>query len=274
MTKTKERENQIEKERKVVFIPVESIMPNRCQPRTRFEQESLERLSSSIKEYGIIQPLTVRENPEKSNYSSFQYELIAGERRLRAAKQIGIKEVPCIIIESDTKKSAELAIIENLHRDDLNIFEEAAAIASLIALHKLTQEQIAIQLSLTQASIANKLRLLKLSEPEKAVILSNNLTERHARALLRVKSADERQRILSHVVTHSLNVKQTEEYIDRLIAPTDTKSEAKIYNYQDLISGINRAVESTRSSGLTVRTLQTETDSDIIYTVQIPKLTI
>ena len=274
MTKTKERENQIEKERKVVFIPVESIMPNRCQPRTRFEQESLERLSSSIKEYGIIQPLTVRENPEKSNYSSFQYELIAGERRLRAAKQIGIKEVPCIIIESDTKKSAELAIIENLHRDDLNIFEEAAAIASLIALHKLTQEQIAIQLSLTQASIANKLRLLKLSEPEKAVILSNNLTERHARALLRVKSADERQRILSHVVTHSLNVKQTEEYIDRLIAPTDTKSEAKIYNYQDLISGINTAVESTRSSGLTVRTLQTETDSDIIYTVQIPKLTI
>ena len=274
MTKTKERENQIEKERRVVFIPVESIMPNRCQPRTRFEQESLERLSSSIKEYGIIQPLTVRENPEKSNYSSFQYELIAGERRLRAAKQIGIKEVPCIIIESDTKKSAELAIIENLHRDDLNIFEEAAAIASLIALHKLTQEQIAIQLSLTQASIANKLRLLKLSEPEKAVILSNNLTERHARALLRVKSADERQRILSHVVTHSLNVKQTEEYIDRLIAPTETKSEAKIYNYQDLISGLNRAVESTRSSGLTVRTLQTETDSDIIYTVQIPKLTI
>lgn len=274
MNKIKEREKNTEKEGRVVFIPVESIMPNRCQPRTRFEQDSLERLSSSIKEYGIIQPLTVRENPEKSSYSSFQYELIAGERRLRAAKQIGLKEVPCIIIESDTKKSAELAIIENLHRDDLNIFEEASAIASLIALHKLTQEQIAIQLSLTQASIANKLRLLKLSEPEKSVILSNNLTERHARALLRIKSTDERQRTLSHIVSHSLNVKQTEEYIDKLIAPTETKTEPKIYNYQDLISGITKAVEFTRNNGLTVRTLQTETDSDIIYTVQIPKTSV
>lgn len=271
MTKTKEIEKTTEKERRVTFIPVESIMPNRCQPRTRFEQESLERLSASIKEYGIIQPLTVRENPEKSNFSSFQYELIAGERRLRAAKAIGIKEVPCIIIESDTKKSAEMAIIENLHRDDLNIFEEAAAIASLIALHKLTQEQIALQLSLTQASIANKLRLLKLSEPEKAVILSNNLTERHARALLRVKSAEDRQRILSHVVAHSLNVKQTEEYIDRLITPPDAREETRVYTYQNLLHGITRAIELTRSGGLTVRTLQTETDSDIIYTIQIPK---
>ena len=274
MNKIKEREKINEKEGRVIFIPVESIMPNRCQPRTRFEQESLERLSNSIKEYGIIQPLTVRENPEKSSYSSFQYELIAGERRLRAAKQIGIKEVPCIIIESDTKKSAELAIIENLHRDDLNIFEEASAIASLIALHKLTQEQIAIQLSLTQASIANKLRLLKLSEPEKSVILSNNLTERHARALLRIKSADERQRTLSHIVANSLNVKQTEEYIDKLIAPPELKQETRIYNYQDLISGITKAVEFTRNNGLAVRTLQTETDTDIIYTVQIPKHTI
>ena len=270
MNRAKEREQTAEKEGRVVFIPVESIMPNRCQPRTRFEQESLARLSDSIKEYGIIQPLTVRENPEKSSYSSFQYELIAGERRLRAAKQIGIKEVPCIIIESDTKKSAELAIIENLHRDDLNIFEEASAIASLIALHKLTQEQIALQLSLTQAAIANKLRLLKLSEPEKSVILSNNLTERHARALLRIKSADERRKTLSHIVSHSLNVKQTEEYIDKLITPTEVKTE-KFCNYQTLITGIIKAIEATRNNGLTVRTLQTETDSDIVLTVQIPK---
>ncbi len=271
--KTNEVEKTQEREEKVVFIPVESIMPNRCQPRTQFEQESLQRLSKSIKEYGIIQPLTVRENPEKSTYSSFQYELIAGERRLRAAKLIGIKEVPCIIIQSDTKKSAELAIIENLHRDDLNIFEEAAAIASLIALHKLTQEQIAIQLSLTQASIANKLRLLKLTDYERSLILSNGLTERHARALLRLKSSEERQKTLTHIVSNSLNVKQTEEYIEKLISPS-VPEQRRAYNYQTLISGITRAVESTRNSGLTVRTLQTETDSDIIYTIQIPKQTV
>ena len=268
--KTNVVENTQEREEKVIFIPVESIMPNRCQPRTQFEQESLQRLSNSIKEYGIIQPLTVRENPEKSTYSSFQYELIAGERRLRAAKQIGIKEVPCIVIESDTKKSAELAIIENLHRDDLNIFEEAAAIASLIALHKLTQEQIAIQLSLTQASIANKLRLLRLTEYEKSLILSNGLTERHARALLKLKSEEDRQKTLSHIISHSLNVKQTEEYIEKLTSTTNTEQK-RTFTYQSLMLGINRAVESTRNSGLTVRTLQTETDSDIIYTIQIPK---
>ena len=149
------------------MIDIERIMPNRAQPRTIFDNESLSALSESIKTHGIIQPLTVRPYPDKSNLSNFQYELIAGERRLRASKLAGLKKVPCIVTESDTRTSAALAIIENLHRSDLNVFEEATAIAALIEIYKLTQEEAAQKLSMTQAAVANKLRLLKLTAKEK-----------------------------------------------------------------------------------------------------------
>ena len=185
------------KNQEVIQIPTEAIMPNRSQPRTTFENESLHRLAESIRKYGILQPLTVRKTDENSRFSIFKYELVAGERRLRASKLLGLPTVPCIVIETDTQTSAALAIIENLHRDDLNIFEESAAIASLIELYKLTQEQIALQLSLTQAAVANKLRLLRLSAEERAFILEHNLTERHARALLRIKDAGERKSVLA-----------------------------------------------------------------------------
>lgn len=264
--------NENATENTVQLIKAETIMPNRSQPRTEFEPESLAMLAESIKKYGIIQPLTVRQNPEKSDFSSFQYELIAGERRLRAAKLAGISEVPCIIIPSDTKKSAELAIIENLHRNDLNIFEEASAIASLISMHKLTQEQIATQLSLTQASVANKLRLLKLTDQEKKMITENKLTERHARALLRIKDKDQRQNALLHIISSSLNVKQAEDYVEKQIAPTE-KAAQKPYSYKDMLLYLSKAVKTTREKGYFVRTTQTETDTDVIYTIRIPKET-
>lgn len=265
-------EETTEKSSEIVQISIESILPNRSQPRTTFENDSLIRLAESIRQYGILQPLTVRRIPENSKFSIFQYELIAGERRLRASKLIGVKTVPCIILDTDTQTSAALAIIENLHRDNLNIFEEASAIASLIELHKLTQEQIANQLSLTQAAIANKLRLLKLTEAEKSVILSNNLTERHARALLRIKNSAERIEALAHIIKNSYNVKQTEEYIDKHLNPKENTSVQSISNYQTLVLSITRAIEHTRNGGIAVKTAQTETDTDIIYTISIPKV--
>ncbi len=261
----------ITKTTEIINIPTETILPNRSQPRTSFETESLHRLAESIRQYGILQPLTVRKLPEKA-YSVFKYELIAGERRLRASKLLEMETVPCIIISTDTQTSAALAIIENLHRDDLNIFEEASAIASLIELHKLTQEQIAQQLSLTQAAIANKLRLLKLSEPEKAIILTNNLSERHARALLKIKNQDDRKKALSHIIKNSLNVKQSEVYIENTLTPTETPPRSQtLRDYRILISNISKAVESTRNNGIGVKTAQTETETEIIYTISITK---
>lgn len=254
-------------------LPTEQIMPNRSQPRQNFENDTLWRLAESIKRYGILQPLTVRKSNDSSKFSIFQYELIAGERRLRASRLLGFPTVPCIIIETDNQTSAAMAIIENLHRDDLNIFEQASAIASLIDMHKLTQEQIASQLSLTQSAIANKLRLLKLTDAERAVILENQLTERHARALLRIKPPTTRIETLAHIVKHNFNVKQTEDYIENLITPEtqEKTTRVKITDYKILISYIKRIVENTRTSGFNIKTAQTETDSNIVYTISIPK---
>jgi len=238
----------------IIWVKTETIMPNRAQPRTVFDAEGLNELAESIKKYGILQPLTVRINPEKSQFSNFQYELIAGERRLRASKLIGLQKVPCVVIESDTKTSAALAIIENLHRKDLGIFEEASAIASLIEIHKLTQEQIASKLSLTQAAVANKLRLLRLTEEEKEVIAANNLTERHARALLRLKNPSMRLAVLNHIVRNNLNVKQSEDYIERKLAPSDdavkepSKPKDQSTERKNLINSIKKAIEITRGN--------------------------
>lgn len=260
-----------EPNRELVELPIEAIMPNRSQPRTAFEQETLVKLSESIAKYGILQPLTVRPIPEASKFSIFQYELIAGERRLRASKLIGLQTVPCIIFETDTQTSAALAIIENLHRDDLNIFEEAAAIASLIELYKLTQEEIASELSMTQPAIANKLRLLHLSDEEKSAILSSELTERHARALLRIKDASRRAEALAHIIRLGLNVRQSEEYIEKLISPPEYLEKRDIPDHRSLMSAIKRAIENSRDHGACVKTSRTETDTEIIYTISVLK---
>ena len=260
----------VESKAAIRYIATEEIMPNRSQPRKSFDNSSLWQLAESIKKHGILQPITVKKCTENSEYSIFQYELIAGERRLRAARLIGMTEIPCIILDITGRESAELAIIENLHREDLNIFEEAAAIASLIDLHKLTQEEIAAQLSLTQSAIANKLRLLRLTDAERAVILTNNLTERHARALLRIKNPIERIEALAYIVGNSLNVKQSESYVERLITPvTDVKTALR--NYKSCISTIQRAVSALREIGNGARTSCSETDDELIYTITISK---
>ncbi len=214
----------------VVQVKTDEIRPNRAQPRANFDQNSIIRLADSMRRYGILQPLTVRKaDPD----DSCKYELIAGERRLRAARMLGYLTVPCIIREADEQTSAELAIIENLLREDLNMFEEAYGYKKLIDDHRLTQEEVARRMSISQSAVANKLRLLRLSFEEQKNILDNGLTERHARALLRIEEPESRMKIIRHIVENKLNVSAAELYIEDRIQKASVvpaSKERKIVN--------------------------------------------
>ncbi len=198
----------------ILQIKTDDIRPNRAQPRAEFEQNSIIRLADSIRRYGILQPLTVRISEPDDIY---KYELIAGERRLRAAKMLGYLTVPCVVMEVDEQTAAELAIIENLLREDLNMFEQAYGFRKLIENHHLTQEEVARRMSLSQSAVANKLRLLRLSYEEQRLILESGLTERHARAILRLERPPKRLEVLRHIVDQKLNVQASEQYIEELL---------------------------------------------------------
>lgn len=200
---------------RVVQIKTDDIRPNRAQPRAEFDQNSIIRLADSIRRYGILQPLTVRQTEDKDDI--YSYELIAGERRLRASKLLGYLTVPCIVMETTEQISAELAIIENLLREDLNMFEQAYSFKKLIENHKLTQEEVARRMSLSQSAVANKLRLLRLSYEEQRAILETGLTERHARAMLRLESAAKRMDAIRVISDRKMNVQETEKYIEAIL---------------------------------------------------------
>ncbi|MBE6707811.1 MAG: ParB/RepB/Spo0J family partition protein [Ruminococcaceae bacterium] len=253
-------------------LPVDMIDPNPGQPRRYFDGEALMSLSESIKSYGILQPLSVTYQKETGRYT-----LVAGERRLRAAKLLGMERVPAIIINADPRRSEELAIIENIQREDLNIFEEARAIASLITKYELTQEEAASKLSVSQSYVANKLRLLKLSRNEIEYILEAGLTERHARAILRIKEPTVRMSALRQIVTRGMNVAMAEEYIDRLLMP---KEEAKEHSGQKVKMGIrdiklfcnsiDRAVDTIKRAGVPVSTSRTDAPDHTEIVISIP----
>lgn len=194
--------------KQVVKIKTEDVIPNTYQPRKVFNEESLSELSASIKEYGIIQPLTVRKIGDI-------YELVAGERRFRAARMANLSEVPCIIVDITDTQSAQIALLENLQREDLSFVEEAEAYYSLITDHKFTQEEIAQKMGKKQSTIANKLRILKLSQKVRNLCLDNKLTERHARALLKLPNEKLQLKIIKKVINGKLNVKNTEELISK-----------------------------------------------------------
>lgn len=195
-------------DKNINYISTEIIFPNIYQPRKYFNEEAIDELALSIKSYGIIQPLTVRKMRED------RYELVAGERRLRAAKKLGLSEVPTIIVDITEKDSAAIALLENLQREDLNFIEEAEAFYNLIGDHSYTQEQLAEIMGKKQSTIANKLRLLKLDKSIRQILLENKLTERHARALLKLQDTTSQKKILQIVIKKSLNVKGTEDLID------------------------------------------------------------
>lgn len=192
----------------IVKIDINKVVPNIYQPRKYFNEEAIEELSQSIREHGIIQPLTVRKMGEV-------YELVAGERRLRAAKLAEFTTVPCNIVDITDSQSAEIALLENLQREDLNYIEEAEAYYNLINEHNFTQDELAKRMGKKQSTIANKLRLLKLSSKVREICLQNRLTERHARALLTVPNEQLQLKIVKKVINEGLNVKKTEEFINK-----------------------------------------------------------
>lgn len=258
----------------VIQVKIDDIRPNRAQPRFDFDTNSIIRLADSIRRYGILQPLSVR----RLNDEGYSYELIAGERRLRAARSLGYSCVPCIVIEADEKMSAELAIIENLLREDLNMFEEAYGFRQLIDTYSMTQEEIARKVSLSQSAVANKVRLLRLSYEEQQKIVEYNLTERHARALLKIPEAAVRLAVIEVIHKRSMNVSAAEEYIERALsepagAQNSTKSKESplvcVYGAEkaanDVLGAINKKLEALKRLG-------NEAEVDIVNTEKAVEL--
>lgn len=202
------RDGWVHMNKEIISINVGKIFPNTYQPRKFFNEEALMELSASIKQYGIIQPITVRKRGEN-------FELVAGERRWRAARIAELEYVPCNVIEITDTESAEIALLENLQREDLNFLEEAEAYFNLINDHKFTQDELAKRMGKKQSTIANKLRLLKLSAVIRTLCIENKLTERHARALLLLPSEELQIIVVEKIVKNGLNVKNTEELINK-----------------------------------------------------------
>lgn len=258
-------------DQKIKQIPVQYIVPNKSQPRVEFSLYELQELADSIRANGVLQPLTVRKR------SAQEYELVTGERRLRASKLAGLTTVPCILISCDDERAAVLALLENLQRVDLGPFEEAEGICRLIATWGVTQEEAARRLGKKQSTIANKLRLLKLTEPEREMIVKTGLTERHARALLRIQDDSLRISALQQIIEKNLNVKQTEEFISRLLEHLEmrekkiSKRTVVIKDVRIFMNTIQKAVSTMRLSGIPAVTAQNETDDYIECVVRIPK---
>lgn len=254
--------------RQVLELPVDEIRPNPHQPRRTFHQEELSELASSIAQVGVLQPLSVRRTADG-------WELIAGERRLRAAKLAGLARVPCLNVEADDGASALLALVENLQRKDLDVWEEAAALRQLIDRHHLSQEEAARRVGKSQSAVANKLRLLKLPPDVIDGLRANRLSERHARALLRLDSPALQRSTLDHMVRQQLNVAQTEAYIDRLVqaAPAPRRA-VPVYRVRDVrlfLNTVKRSLAVMQSAGVDARCGKEETDSEITLTIHIPK---
>ena len=254
---------------RVRYIPINAVRPNPQQPRRSFDETALRELADSISAYGILQPLTVRDR-------GGVYELVAGERRLRAARIAGLREVPCLIAEVGEEDAALLALIENLQRRDLDYMEEAAAIARLIRRYGLSQQQAAEKLGKSQPTIANKLRLLRLSAPVIDCLRQYGLTERHARTLLRLTDPEQQLAAARHIGKRGLNVAQTEQYIDRLIAENRTEPPRRrpTYIIKDVrlfLNSVERGVRLMQSAGVGAEVGRRDTEEEILLTIHIPK---
>ena len=259
------KEKQINK---VVEIDIDKVFPNPNQPRTDFSDAELSALSESIAQNGILQPLSVRRVGDN-------YELIAGERRLRAAKLCGLEHVPCIIHDISDRNSAILALVENIQRQDLSFFDEAAAIEKLISYYGMTQEEAANKLGKAQSTIANKLRLLRLTPDERSLISKYGLTERHSRALLKLASPEERLVILEKVISNRLNVDKTEKLVDDYIGKVKEKQSYKkrskvFQNVKIFVNTINKAVETMQAAGILADLRKIQGEDYVEYRVRIP----
>lgn len=259
---------QLKERTRLITIHVDRIYANPSQPRRVFDEEELDKLAESIRENGLLQPITVRKQDK-------HYIIIAGERRFRACKRLGMLEIPAILVSYTQERSAVMAIIENLQRQDLNMFEEANAIVNLLREWDITQEKAAKKLGMSQSHLANKIRLLKLEHDEQDEILNNGLTERHARALLKIPNINVRQKVLSTVIDKHLNVSQTEDVIEDILKEREKrKAPMRTFIAKDIrlfINTINHAVDTMKIAGIAAKTQRMETDDYIECTVRIPK---
>lgn len=257
------------REQQLLELPPETIHPNPYQPRRVFDPEELETLAASLRQYGVLQPLTVRQGPEG-------WELIAGERRLRAALLAGLETVPCLVRESSEDVSALLALVENMQRQDLHYFEEAAAIADYLRRTGATQEETAARLGRSPSALANKLRLLRLSPVCQKLLTENGLTERHARCLLRLTDEEERLSALRQAVDKGWSVAQTEQYIDRRLeylqsTPPQKRRTFILKDVRLFLNSVDRGLRLVRDAGINAACDRQDTEEDILLTIRIPK---
>ncbi|MEG1027846.1 MAG: ParB/RepB/Spo0J family partition protein [Oscillospiraceae bacterium] len=250
---------------KVIMIDIDTIAPNENQPRTLFDEQELFCLAQSIKENGILQPLTVRE-------VNNTYQRVSGERRLRAAKLLEMKSVPCIIIDVTDKQSAVLALIENLQRTDLSYFEEAVALKNLMVEWGITQIELGKRLGKSQSGIANKIRLLAFPDDIQKLIFANELNERQARALLKIQDKDKLIEAIGYISTHRLSSVQTENYIDAILKSSQGKKKIKfiVKDVRIFFNTVSNAVKIMNEAGINVSTQKIECDDYIQYVIKIP----
>jgi ParB family chromosome partitioning protein len=261
--------DKLKMENKILSIPQGDILPNPNQPRRRFDYDELEGLAQSIRANGILQPLLVR------NLENGKYELIAGERRLRAARLIGLTKVPCIINDISESDSAVFAVIENLQRQNLDYFEEAEALALLISDYRMSQEELCKKLGKAQSTLSNKLRLLKLNEEMRYKISRAGLSERHARALLSLTDEVQRARALAIIIDRHLTVNESESLIEQMLRKNEAPKRQILKGFKDIrifINTLNNAVDAIRKAGIDADSVKTETDEYVEYIVRIPKL--
>ncbi len=263
---------RLSKKDTVVYVPVKAIKPNPYQPRKNFSQKGLRELSESVKQYGVIQPVVLRQR------GFLTYELIMGERRLKACQMAGIEKIPAIITDAGENDSAVLSLVENIQRESLSFFDEAEALMSLIETHNISQDLLAKKLGKSQPSIANKLRLLRLDKGERNMIVEFGLTERHARSLIRLCDREKRMEVLKKVCESNLNVRDTERLVDKILYDKDNeknqKKEKKIKLFTDIrvfTNTILHAVSSMKESGIDAESTRFENDDYYEYVIKIKK---
>lgn len=253
----------------IIQLPVSDIIPNRFQPREIFNEEKIKELAQTIRTHGMIQPIVVRK------YDDHQYELIAGERRWRAIQELGWENIPSIVRDMTDTETASVALIENLQREELTVIEEANAYQQLIEMHSLTQEALAQRLGKSQSTIANKMRLLNLPKSVQQALLDQLITERHARALIRLKEEDKQLKVLQVIIDKELNVRQTEEMIAKMFEPKKEKKRIKLKGINKDIriamNTIRQSLSMVSDTGIDVESNEEDHEDYYQFTIRIPK---
>ena len=255
----------------IVYLSTEDIVPNPVQPRKLFDDEGLEELSRSIRDYGILNPLSVR-------LRGSRYELVAGERRLRAARLAGLREVPCILLDVNMEDASLIALVENLQRRDLDFIEEANGINQLIRMFGMSQEEAARRIGKSQSAVANKLRLLRLPPDVLEALRQNGLTERHGRALLRLPDGDRQRAALLYIIDNGLTVAATDAYIDALLQEPEPEApkpgSRRTFVLKDVrvfLNTLSRSIDLMKQGGIDAGVQREETEDRLILTISIPK---